>query len=84
VLWRSPVAWFARNPLAIKAGLSEQVTADLKANKRPEGMKSDEAALYDFCMALSPQHAVPDEIFARAEAVLGEQGVVDLTALTGP
>ena len=82
-LWRSQVEWFAHYPLAIKAGLSEQVAADLKANKRPEGMKPDEAAVYDFCMELSTQHAISDETFARAKAVLGEQGVVDLTALTG-
>ncbi|WP_342111958.1 carboxymuconolactone decarboxylase family protein [Methylobacterium sp. SI9] len=82
-LWRSQVEWFAHAPLALKAGLSEQVVADLKANKRPEGMKPDEAAVYDFCMELSTQHAVSDETFARAKAVLGEQGVVDLTALTG-
>lgn len=82
-LWRSQVEWYAHYPLAIKAGLSEQVAADLKANKRPEGMKPDEAAVYDFCMELSTQHAVSDETFARAKEVLGEQGVVDLTTLTG-
>jgi 4-carboxymuconolactone decarboxylase len=32
------VEWYAHYPLAIKAGLSEKVAADLKANKRPEGM----------------------------------------------
>lgn len=82
-LWRSQVEWYAHYPLAIKAGLSEQVTADLKANKRPEGMKPDEAAVYDFCMELSTQHVVSDETFDRAKQVLGEQGVVDLTTLTG-
>lgn len=82
-LWRSQVEWFAHEPLALKAGLSQQVAADLKANRRPEGMKPDEAAVYDFCMELSTQHAVSDATFARAKAVLGEQGVVDLTALTG-
>nr|WP_313901844.1 carboxymuconolactone decarboxylase family protein [Methylobacterium sp. J-030] len=82
-LWRSQVEWYAHYPLAIKAGLSEQVAADLKANKRPEGMKPDEAAVYDFCMELSTKQAVSDETFARAKAVLGDQGVVDLTTLTG-
>ncbi|MDP4006690.1 carboxymuconolactone decarboxylase family protein [Methylobacterium sp. NEAU K] len=82
-LWRSQVEWYAHYPLAIKAGLSEQVAADLKANKRPEGMKPDEAAVYDFCMELSTEQAVSDETFARAKQVLGDQGVVDLTTLTG-
>jgi 4-carboxymuconolactone decarboxylase len=82
-LWRSQVEWFAHYPLAIKAGLSEEVAADLKANRRPRAMKPDEEAVYDFCMELSTKHAVSDQTFARAKAVLGEQGVVDLTALTG-
>jgi 4-carboxymuconolactone decarboxylase len=82
-LWRSQVEWYAHYPLAIKAGLSEQVAADLKANKRPEGMKPDEAAVYDFCMEISTKHEVSDETFRRAKEVLGDQGVVDLTALSG-
>jgi 4-carboxymuconolactone decarboxylase len=40
-LWRSQVEWFAHFPLAVKAGLSEKVALDLKANKRPEGMQPD-------------------------------------------
>src|SRR3954470_1329456 len=41
-LWRSQVEWYAHHPLAIKAGLAESVAADLKANRRPAGMKPDE------------------------------------------
>jgi 4-carboxymuconolactone decarboxylase len=82
-LWRSQVEWYAHYPLALKAGLSEAVAADLKANKRPAAMRPDEAAIYDFCMELSTQHKVSDETFAQAKEVLGDQGVVDLTALSG-
>jgi len=82
-LWRSQVEWLAHAPLAIKAGLSPQIVADLKANKRPDNMQPDEAAVYDFVMELSTKHEVSDETFARAKKVLGEQQVVDLTAVTG-
>jgi 4-carboxymuconolactone decarboxylase len=82
-LWRSQVEWFAHYPLALKAGLSESVAADLKANKRPAGMAPDEAAVYDFCMELSTEQSVSDPTFERAKDVLGEQGIVDLTALSG-
>jgi 4-carboxymuconolactone decarboxylase len=81
--WRSQVVWFAHEPLALKAGASPQVIADLKANKRPSGMAADEAAVYDFVTELTTKHAVPDETFARAKALLGEQQVVDLTAVAG-
>jgi 4-carboxymuconolactone decarboxylase len=82
-LWRSQVEWFAHGPLAIKAGLSPEIVADLKAQKRPANMKPDEAAVYDFVMELSTKHRVSDETFARAKELLGEQQVVDLTAVTG-
>lgn len=81
--WRSQVEWYAHAPLAIKAGLSPEVVADLKAQKRPANMKSDEAAVYDFVTELSTKHQVSDETFARAKEILGEQQVVDLTAVTG-
>ncbi|TDR89775.1 carboxymuconolactone decarboxylase family protein [Enterovirga rhinocerotis] len=82
-LWRSQVEWFAHYPIALKAGLSPEVMADLKANKRPAAMQEDEAAVYDFCMELSTQHKVSDATFARAKALLGDQGVVDLTVISG-
>jgi 4-carboxymuconolactone decarboxylase len=82
-LWRSQVEWYAHEPLALKAGLSPLIIADLKANKRPDGMQGDEAAVYDFVMELSTRRAVPDEAFARLRMFFTEQQVVDLTAVTG-
>ena len=82
-LWRSQVEWFAHAPLAIKAGLSPEIVADLKANRRPANMKPDEAVVYDFVMELSTKHQVSDETFDRARQLLGEQQVVDLTAVAG-
>jgi 4-carboxymuconolactone decarboxylase len=82
-LWRSQVEWFAHFPIAVKAGLSEKVALDLKANKRPQGMQPDEAAVYDFCTELSTNHAVSDETFNRLRQFLSEQQVVDLTVISG-
>ncbi|HSB80540.1 MAG TPA: carboxymuconolactone decarboxylase family protein [Candidatus Methylomirabilis sp.] len=82
-LWRSQVEWVAHAPLAIKAGLPPGVVADLKSNKRPANMEPDEAVVYDFVMELSTQHQVSDDTFDRAKQLLGEQQVVDLTAVTG-
>jgi 4-carboxymuconolactone decarboxylase len=81
--WRSQVEWFAHAPLAIKAGLSPGIVAELKANKRPENMKPDEAVVYDFVTELSAKRQVSDGTFKRAKELLGEQQVVDLTAVAG-
>jgi 4-carboxymuconolactone decarboxylase len=82
-LWTSQVEWYAHYPLAIKAGLSEAVAADLKEGKRPAAMKPDEAVVYEFCTELSTRHAVSDATFNKAKEVLGEQQLVDLIALSG-
>ena len=82
-LWRSQVEWYAHGPLALKAGLSPTIIADLKANKRPGNMAPDEAAVYDFLTELLTRREVSDETFGRARLLLGEQQVVDLTAVAG-
>ena len=81
--WRSQVEWFAHAPLAIKAGLAPEIVADLKAQKRPGNMQPDEAAVFDFVTELIATHQVSDATFARAKQVLGEQQLVDLTAVSG-
>jgi 4-carboxymuconolactone decarboxylase len=81
--WRSQVEWYAHAPLAIKAGLASDIVAELKANKRPANMPPEEAVVYDFVTELTAQHAVSDATFDRAKRLLGEQQVVDLTAVAG-
>jgi len=82
-LWTSQVEWVAHYPLAIKAGLSESVAADLREGRRPAAMQPDEALVYDFCMELATKHAVSDATFTRAKALLSEQQIVDLIAVSG-
>ena len=82
-LWRAQYEWFAHAPLAVKAGLSPEIVADLKKNRRPANMPPEEAVVYDFITELTTRHAVSDETFANAKQLLGEQQVVDLTAVAG-
>ena len=81
--WRSQVEWFAHAPLAVKAGLSPDIVAELKAGKRPSNMSAEEAAAYDFVTELTTKHAVSDDTFERAKRLLGEQQVVDMTTVAG-
>jgi 4-carboxymuconolactone decarboxylase len=81
--WRSQVEWYAHAPLAAKAGLSQSIIAELKANKRPSGMAEDEAVTYDFVTELTTTQKVSDETFARAKKVFNDQQIVDLTSVAG-
>ena len=82
-LWTSQVEWYAHQPIAIKAGLSESVIADLKAGRRPAGMKADEAIVYDLCMELSTTHRLSDATWKRAKEVFTDQQLVDLITTSG-
>src|SRR6202142_3384284 len=53
--WRSQVEWFAHVPIAIKAGLSPDIIAELKTGKRPANMPAEEAVVYDFVTELTTQ-----------------------------
>jgi 4-carboxymuconolactone decarboxylase len=81
--WRSQVEWFAHAPLAIKAGLSPDIVATLKTQKRPENMAEDEAMVYDFVTELTDTKKISDATFAKAKKIFSEQQLVDLTTITG-
>ena len=81
--WRSQVEWYAHAPLAQKAGLSPEIIAELKLSKRPSNMAEDEAIVYDFVTELTTTKKVSDDTFARAKKLLGDQQIVDLTAVAG-
>ena len=81
--WDADYEWYAHYPLALKAGLRPQVAADLAKGQRPRGMAADEAAVYDFVTELRATHRVSDPTYSAAHKVLGDQGVIDLVALSG-
>jgi 4-carboxymuconolactone decarboxylase len=81
--WSQPYEWRAHYPLAIKGSLDRQILADLGAGTRPQGMKEDEAALYDFCTELYRDKNVDDGTFKAALAKFGERGIMDLIGIIG-
>jgi 4-carboxymuconolactone decarboxylase len=81
--WRSQVEWYAHAPLAAKAGLSPDIIAELKADRRPSNMAEDEALVYDLVTELTTTKKLSDETFARARKLFNDQQIVDLTAVAG-
>jgi 4-carboxymuconolactone decarboxylase len=81
--WHSQYEWYAHKPLALTAGLAPSVVEDMQSGHRPAGMRADEATVYDFSTELREHHRVTDKTYGAAVKLLGEKGVVDLTALMG-
>jgi 4-carboxymuconolactone decarboxylase len=82
-LWDAQYEWWAHEPLARKAGLSDAIIASLRDGKKPADMQADETAVYDVVTELLVKRNVSDETFGRAKQVLGNQPVVDLVAVAG-
>src|SRR5947208_633218 len=81
--WSVQFEWFAHYPLALQAGLSPAILADLRVGKRPENMKPEEAVTHDFTVELCRNHVVSDVTFQKTKKLLGEKNLVDLTSLIG-
>ena len=82
--WNAQMEWLAHSELAIKAGLAPEVAEDLRHGRRPTGMKEDEAAVYQFVKEIHDNKgAVSDATYDAVVQRFGEQGVIDLIALTG-
>jgi 4-carboxymuconolactone decarboxylase len=81
--WSQPYEWRSHYALAIKGGLDRQILVDLGAGTRPQGMKDDETALYDFCSEMYRDKNVSDASFKAALAKFGERGIMDLIGIIG-
>ena len=81
--WTSQYEWFAHHALAMKAGLDPKIADAVAAGKRPDNMKEDEGAIYEFCTQLHRNKKVDNAAFNKVKTLFGEQGVIDLVAVSG-
>lgn len=79
--WSSSYIWHAHYPAAIKGGLDPKVPAAIAAGQRPQGMKADEAIIYDLLTQIYRDKSISDATFNGAVAKYGEKGVTDIMAL---
>jgi len=82
-LWTQQFEFNAHQPLGLKAGLKQDLITAIAEGRRPAGMAEDEEIAYDFCAELHQNQSVSDATYARAVRKFGEQGVIDMTGLTG-
>ena len=81
--WTQQYEWAYHYGFALEEGLAKSTIEAIAEGRRPEGMKEDEAAIYDFCTQLHRNRNVDDAAFNRVKALFGEQGVIDLVIVSG-
>ncbi|MES2970278.1 MAG: carboxymuconolactone decarboxylase family protein [Pseudomonadota bacterium] len=81
--WKAGFEWAVHAPIAIKAGVTPSVAEAIRVGEPPHFAQEDEAAVHAFAIELHRDHQVKPATYARAVAVLGETGVVELVGILG-
>jgi 4-carboxymuconolactone decarboxylase len=81
--WESNVEWVAHSRMAKDSGVAQETLDDIFALRRPANAPEDEQLAYDVSKALHESHQLPRELYDRAVATWGEQGLVEIVATIG-
>ncbi len=81
--WRSNFEWYAHSQLAIAAGISPEAVAAIERGEEPALDRQDEQAVHAFTRGMLDDGRVTDEVYAAAQEVVGDRGMVELVQLIG-
>ncbi len=79
--WTQDYEWHVHYPIALKAGIKQEVADAIADGRRPANMSEDEQIVYDFSIELHRNKRVSDATYERVQKRFGNQGVVDLTGI---
>lgn len=81
--WTQQFEWTYHYKHALEAGLPKATANAIADGRRPDAMAEDEAGAYDFSIELHRGKSVSDATYARAFALFGERGIIDLIGISG-
>lgn len=81
--WTQDYEWSVHYPIALNAGIRQEVADAIGERRRPTAMTPDEQIVYDYATELLKTKQISDATFARTKSRFGANGVVDLTGIVG-
>jgi 4-carboxymuconolactone decarboxylase len=81
--WRADYEWHVHAPIALDQGLSEDAIAAIGLGRVPNFSDHDQAVVYAFTRELLVDKRVSERTYNSAKALLGDNGVLDLSGLVG-
>jgi 4-carboxymuconolactone decarboxylase len=81
--WKAGFEWHMHAPAGLKAGLDAEALEAIRTGGEPRFEREDEAAVHALCRELIAERRIGEPTFARAKALLGARGVVDLVGIVG-
>ena len=81
--WKAAGEWIDHAPIAAELGVDRDALEALRKGRPAKFKNADETALYELAQELLTTREVSDATYARAKAVLGERGILDVVAVLG-
>ncbi len=81
--WQVQYAWSSHAPQAEKAGVSPEVIAAIRDNRKPDFARVDERVAYDVTTEIMQTKELSRATYDRAIAQFGPEGTVDLISTVG-
>jgi 4-carboxymuconolactone decarboxylase len=81
--WKGEYVWTVHVKTCIKLGIPQGVFDAIRAGQDPVLDNERERAVYDLAKIAMAPGAGSDEVFARAERLLGRNGIAEVVALLG-
>lgn len=81
--WDARYQWAAHVPIALEAGLSQELIDDIGRGVRPGSAAADELIVRDVAVSLLAERCIPDDLYGEALALLGFDGMVELVTTIG-
>ena len=79
----SQVEWAIHFPIAVEKGIAEGAALDICNGRPPQGLTEKQYVAWRFASVLLKTKGVPDEEYAEAINVYGEEGVMDIIGVCG-
>jgi 4-carboxymuconolactone decarboxylase len=81
--WQGEYVWTVHTRTCVELGIPQSVFDAIRAGKDPRLDDERERAVYDLTQAAMQPGPGPDEVFDRAERLLGRDGIAEVLALLG-
>jgi 4-carboxymuconolactone decarboxylase len=81
--WKAEYVWTNHVRHCLKLGFAPEVVEAIRAGKRPVLEDERERAVYDLCVISLEEGSGSDDVFDRAEKLLGRRGIAEVLAVLG-
>lgn len=81
--WDAQYSWNSHVGKAIDAGVDAATVKAIAEKRRPSFTADDERVFFEFSMEMLENHFVSDETYRAAQAMFGNEGLVDIVGCIG-